>query len=66
MIELANGYNGYLPTPEQHALGGYTTWRARTSMLEVEAEPKVVATILDMLDNVAKQRANESVRKSSR
>ena len=27
-IELANGYNGYLPTPEQHALGGYETWRA--------------------------------------
>ena len=26
-IELANGYNGYLPTPEQHALGGYETWR---------------------------------------
>ena len=28
-IELANGYNGYLPTPEQHKLGGYETWRAR-------------------------------------
>lgn len=27
-IELANGYNGYLPTPEQHKLGGYETWRA--------------------------------------
>src|SRR5262249_19814618 len=24
-IELANGYNGYLPTPEQHKLGGYET-----------------------------------------
>src|SRR5262249_54712537 len=22
-IELANGYNGYLPTPAQHQLGGY-------------------------------------------
>ena len=28
-IELANGYNGYLPTPEHHELGGYETWRAR-------------------------------------
>ncbi len=65
-VDLANGYYGYLPSPDQHALGGYTTWRARTSMLEVEAEPKVVATILDMLDNVAKQRANENLRKSSR
>ena len=36
-IELANGYNGYLPTPEQHALGGYETWRARSSYLEVNA-----------------------------
>ena len=27
-IELANGYNGYLPTPQQHALGGYETWRS--------------------------------------
>ena len=36
-IELANGYNGYLPTPEQHALGGYETWRARSSYLEVDA-----------------------------
>ncbi len=26
-IELANGYAGYLPTVEQHALGGYETWR---------------------------------------
>ena len=36
-IELANGYNGYLPTPEQHELGGYETWRARSSYLEVDA-----------------------------
>ncbi len=25
-IELANGGYGYLPTPEQHKLGGYETW----------------------------------------
>ena len=30
-ISLANGYNGYLPTPRQHELGGYETWRARSS-----------------------------------
>ena len=30
-IALANGYNGYLPTPEQHRLGRYETGRARTS-----------------------------------
>ena len=25
-IELANGGEGYIPPPEQHRLGGYTTW----------------------------------------
>jgi neutral ceramidase len=29
-IELANGSYGYLPTPEQHALGGYETCLAAT------------------------------------
>ena len=32
-ISLANGWNGYLPTPEQHQLGGYETWRSRASYL---------------------------------
>jgi hypothetical protein len=52
-IDLANGYFGYLPPPDQHKLGGYTTWRARTSMLEANAEPKVVATMLELLESVA-------------
>ena len=47
-IELANGYNGYLPTPEQHRLGGYETWRARSSYLEVEAAPKIVAAVMEL------------------
>lgn len=56
-IELANGYNGYLPTPEQHALGGYETWRAKSSYLEVDAEPQIVQTLLRMLKEVS---SNES------
>ena len=52
-IELANGYNGYLPTPEQHALGGYETWRAKSSYLAEDAEPKVRRTLLRLLDEVA-------------
>jgi len=52
-IELANGSEGYIPPPEQHALGGYTTWPARTAALEVEAEPKIVAALLDLLERVA-------------
>ncbi len=35
-IELANGHNGYLPTPRQHALGGYETWMG-TCTLEITA-----------------------------
>ena len=51
-IELANGYNGYLPTPEQHRLGGYETWRARSSYLEERASVTVTATVLDLLKAV--------------
>ena len=42
-VSLANAYHGYLPTPEHHALGGYETWRARSSCLEVDASTKIVA-----------------------
>ncbi|HSW46117.1 MAG TPA: LamG-like jellyroll fold domain-containing protein [Phycisphaerae bacterium] len=52
-IELANGYDGYIPPPEQHPLGGYTTWRARSSCLEVEAEPKIVAAVIELLEEVS-------------
>lgn len=52
-IELANGYNGYLPTPEQHRMGGYETWRARSSYLEVDASLKITATLFELLNRVA-------------
>jgi hypothetical protein len=48
-IELANGYNGYLPTPEQHRLGGYETWRARSSYLATDASEKITAAMLELL-----------------
>ncbi len=54
-IELANGYNGYLPTPEHHALGGYETWRAKSSYLTLDAEPKIRSTLLGLLEEVAAQ-----------
>jgi neutral ceramidase len=54
VIELANGYNGYLPTPEQHKLGGYETWRARSSYLEVDASTKIENTLIELLKEVAK------------
>jgi hypothetical protein len=52
-IELANGYNGYLPTPEHHEWGGYETWRARSSYLAVDAEPIIRRTLLELLSDVA-------------
>ena len=53
-ISLANGYNGYLPTPEQHKLGGYETWRARSSYLETEASVKITNTLIGLLEKVKK------------
>ena len=55
VIELANGYNGYIPTVEQHTLGGYETWRARSSYLAVNAEPKVRRTLLNLLREISDQ-----------
>ena len=52
-IELANGATGYIPPPEQHELGGYTTWPARTAGLEVQAEPRIVETLLTLLEDVS-------------
>lgn len=52
-FELANGGDGYIPPPEQHALGGYTTWPARTAGLETQAEPKIVEAVLKLLEAVS-------------
>ncbi|MGQ9573701.1 MAG: hypothetical protein ACUVUC_00145 [Thermoguttaceae bacterium] len=46
-IELANGSYGYLPTPRQHALGGYETWLG-TNRVEIEASTKIVKNLLEM------------------
>lgn len=48
-ISLANGYNGYLPPPDQMLLGGYETWRARSSYLSSDSEPKIQSTIKQLL-----------------
>ena len=52
-MELANGAAGYIPPPEQHYLGGYTTWPARTAGMEVDAEPQIVDTLLGMLEKLS-------------
>ncbi len=55
VIELANGGDGYIPPPEQHFLGGYTTWAARSAGLELNAEPKITESALALLEQVAGQ-----------
>ena len=50
-MELANGGYGYLPTPEQHELGGYETWLG-TNKVEVQASVKIVDALLDMCAEV--------------
>lgn len=52
-ISLANGFDGYIPPPEQMAMGGYTTYLARSSCLENYAEPKIADALLRLLDKVA-------------
>ncbi|MCB1120718.1 MAG: neutral/alkaline non-lysosomal ceramidase N-terminal domain-containing protein [Verrucomicrobiae bacterium] len=52
-MELANGAAGYIPPPEQHFLGGYTTWPARTAGLEPDAEPVIVDTLLGLLEELS-------------
>ncbi|CAG5018878.1 hypothetical protein DYBT9275_06089 [Dyadobacter sp. CECT 9275] len=51
-ISLANGYNGYLPTAEHHQLGGYETWRARSSYLEVNAAAKITDNLFQLLEKL--------------
>lgn len=53
VVSLANAYHGYLPTPEHHALGGYETWRARSSYLEVEASTQMIQVLDELLGKLA-------------
>jgi len=53
VIELANGGDGYIPPPEQHPLGGYNTWPARSAGLEVTAEPRIAQTAIRLLESVS-------------
>jgi hypothetical protein len=52
LIGLANHHVGYVPTVEAHEQGGYETWRAKTSYLEKEAAPKIVAATLRRLASI--------------
>jgi neutral ceramidase len=53
LVGMANDYAGYLPTEEQHALGGYETWRAKSSFLEVRAATQIQQAALGLLAKLA-------------
>ena len=53
VLDLANGGDGYIPPPEQHVLGGYNTWPARSAGLEISAEPKICETALQLLERTS-------------
>ena len=50
-IELANGGLGYLPTPQQHELGGYETWLT-VNRVEKGASPKLVNKLMELFDTM--------------
>ncbi|MFH1716647.1 MAG: neutral/alkaline non-lysosomal ceramidase N-terminal domain-containing protein [Planctomycetota bacterium] len=51
VISHANGSYGYLPTVEQHELGGYETWLG-TNRVEIQAAPKIVRTLMRMSEKL--------------
>ncbi|MEO9005470.1 MAG: hypothetical protein ABI288_12070, partial [Ginsengibacter sp.] len=50
-IELANGSYGYLPTPEQHKLGGYETWLG-SNIVEIDASEKIVEELMSLFSTL--------------
>ncbi|MBI1310744.1 hypothetical protein GC176_05500 [bacterium] len=51
VIGLANGRYGYLPTPEQHRLGGYETWLG-TNYVQKDASVILVDNLREMLSEL--------------
>ena len=51
-IGLANDLAGYLPPADQFPLGGYTTWRARTSCLAPDTEARVVEQLSSLIQKL--------------
>lgn len=54
VIGLANGRHGYLPTPEQHALGGYETWLG-TNVVQEDTSVILTNNLMEMLADLKKE-----------
>lgn len=55
VVGLANGRHGYLPTPEQHRLGGYETWLG-TSRVQEDSSTILTRHLLEMLGELAREK----------
>lgn len=55
VIGLANGRYGYLPTPEQHRLGGYETWLG-TNYVQKDASVLIEKELKEMLTELSASR----------
>ncbi|MEW6302510.1 MAG: neutral/alkaline non-lysosomal ceramidase N-terminal domain-containing protein [Verrucomicrobiota bacterium] len=55
VIGIANGFNGYLPTPEQHLLGGYETWLG-TNRVQEDTSVILVKNLLEMLAELKEEK----------
>jgi hypothetical protein len=54
-ISIANGSHGYLPTPDQHRLGGYETWIG-VNKVQLDASVKMVHALVEMLGELAAEK----------
>lgn len=55
VLGVTNGYNGYLPTPKQHELGGYETWLG-TSRVQKDASVIITNHLLEMLGELTQEK----------
>lgn len=53
-IPIANGLRGYLPTPDQHRLGGYETWIG-VNQVQLDASIKMVDALVAMLRELTRE-----------
>jgi hypothetical protein len=51
VLAMANGGLGYLPSPQQHDLGGYETWMT-VAHTERESSPKLVETLMKLFGSL--------------
>jgi hypothetical protein len=63
VVELANGYVGYVPTIAAFEEGGYETRTARSSRLVPEAGPEMTATAIRLLGEIGDGSAGMEDRK---